>query len=55
LIASATSELSYAIKKHQNNFLALLRSVSPGKSVSVSKTKHLRNDNITLMSSATKC
>jgi hypothetical protein len=53
LIASATSKLSYAIKKHQNNFLALLRSVSLGKSVSVSKTKRLKNDNLVLMSSAT--
>jgi hypothetical protein len=53
LIASATSELTNAVKKHQHNFLALLRSVSPGKSVSASKTNHLRAANIMLMSSAT--
>ncbi len=52
-IASATSELTNAVKKHQHNFLALLRSVSLGKSVLASKTNRLRAANVTLMSSAT--
>ena len=53
LIASATSELTNAVKKHQHNFLALIRSFSLEKSVSASKTNCLRAANVVLMSSAT--
>jgi hypothetical protein len=52
-ITSAMSVLTMAIKKHQGNVLSLLRSVAPGVSISDSKIKCLRADNIALMTSAT--
>jgi hypothetical protein len=52
-IASTTSVLMMAVKKHQSNILSLLMSVALGVSIFDSKIKQLRADNIALMTSAT--
>jgi hypothetical protein len=52
-IASATINFTAAVKKHQDNFQALLKSVVPGTTVPASKIKRLRADNIALMTKAT--
>jgi hypothetical protein len=41
-----------SVQKHQSNYLALLRSVAAGSSVFESKIKHLRADNVALMTAA---
>jgi hypothetical protein len=52
-ISSAASDFMLAVKKHQGNFLSLLRSFAPGVSPSASKIGCLRAGNIALMMSAT--
>jgi hypothetical protein len=51
-IASVTINFTAAVKKHQDNFQALLKSVVPGTTVPASKIKRLRADNIALMRKA---
>ncbi len=52
-IASATSDLTMAIKKHQSKVLSLLSSIAPGETVSALKIQCLRADNVSRMTTAT--